>query len=492
MTKTLGGGDAKSKAKKKQQQPSNLQAMHNNNKSGGGGNSSSSGSDSSDSSSSSSDESESDSENESKMPASAAQQQKQNSAAASQQLIGNAVSAANNLGPGSRPNVSTPKLPNNSSNNDAALGNNIKVRNDLMPGGGGGRLSGNTTPNSIGSNSGVMPSFPAANFATAAGGAVSQQPLQAVRPFPPAVSTTPQQSPTQQLLQQAKANVPGPLSHLSTAMNNSNSLDIPSLDSPAAPQKTKAMLKGWTSLAGPTTAGAMGTASLPMPSMTGTVASLPTPVNTSSSIVAHHHPIPAAAAVGPPPEHPSSRSSSSGNGGGGGGSSSSNVSKSQVLQQKASDTFNAFRKAAQEKTERERQLKEQQETVRLKKEAAERERKRQEHERKMEMQEVEMLEQARRSMSIGRASSGGGVTAAGISAILGGPTPPTDNGNGNSSGISPPGMSPGFTSEAERARLERQRAREKEQERRRREAKAGGIDMNMQSDLMAAFEENII
>ena len=52
-------------------------------------------------------------------------------------------------------------------------------------------------------------------------------------------------------------------------------------------------------------------------------------------------------------------------------------------------------------------------------------------------------------------------------------------------------MSPVMT-DAARAQLQRQREREKEQERRRREAKAGGIDMNMQSDLMAAFEENII
>lgn len=66
-----------------------------------------------------------------------------------------------------------------------------------------------------------------------------------------------------------------------------------------------------------------------------------------------------------------------------------------------------------------------------------------------------------------------------------------DNGNGTTTGISPPGMSPVISNDAERARLERQRLREKEQERRRLEAKAGGIDMNMQSDLMAAFEENI-
>uniref|UniRef100_A0A8D8LRN1 Bromodomain-containing protein 2 n=2 Tax=Cacopsylla melanoneura TaxID=428564 RepID=A0A8D8LRN1_9HEMI len=41
------------------------------------------------------------------------------------------------------------------------------------------------------------------------------------------------------------------------------------------------------------------------------------------------------------------------------------------------------------------------------------------------------------------------------------------------------------------AERERQRAREREQERRRREAMASQIDMNMQSDLMAAFEETL-
>jgi hypothetical protein len=462
VTKTLGGGDAKNKSKKKQQQQqqssTSLQSMHNNNKSGGGGNSSSSGSDSSDSSSSSSEESDSESEPETKP------------AAAPQNSVPPASVSSNNM---PRQNPSTPKLPANNSlppTNDSALGNNIKVRNDLMPGGGGGRMSGDTTPNSMTG----MPPFNPSNFSA---GVISQPPMQAVRPFPPSVVTTPQQSPTELLQQQqqqmaaaaAKLNAPG-LAHLSVPMN---SADIPSIDSPAAPQKTKAMLKGWSSLAGPGSTGTMG-GGIPVPSMTAPVSSMPIPVTP-------HHPVPAVAA-GPPPEH-SSRSGSGGNGGGGGGSS--NVNKSQILQQKASDTFNAFRKAAQEKTERERQLKEQQETVRLKKEAAERERKRQEHERKRELQDEEMLEQARRSMQIVRTGSG---APAAPGPVLPGLVAAMDNGNGNSSGISPSGMSPVMT---DAARV-RQREREKEQERRRREAKAGGIDMNMQSDLMAAFEENII
>ncbi len=75
------------------------------------------------------------------------------------------------------------------------------------------------------------------------------------------------------------------------------------------------------------------------------------------------------------------------------------ISQTNVLQQKTSDTFAAFRKAAQEKQDRARQLKEQQEVVRAKKEAAERERQRMENERRKEREEEEMLEMARKSMS---------------------------------------------------------------------------------------------
>lgn len=442
VTKTLGGGEGKTSKGKKKQQQQQQQQTHNNSK---GGNSSSSGSDSSDSSSSSSEESDSDSEPETK--------QDQNS-------------APNNL---PKPNSGAPKISNNSGsshqqlskqqqqqphNESSMLGNNLKVRNDLMP---GGPMGGETTPNSLllhqqqQQQQQYQPqNFPAGNLTQP-----PQQP-QPVRQFNPSVVTTPQQSPTQLLQQQqhlAKMNAQGPLSHMSTASNSSNN-EISSVDSPAGPQKTKAMLKGWSSLAGPGSAGTMG-AGGPVPSMTGPV--MPMQVNPA------HHGMPAA--VGPTPDHLNRMSS--------------NVNKSQMLQQKASDTFNAFRKAAQEKTERERQLKEQQETVRRSKEAAERERKRQETERKREQAEEDMLEQVRRSMQMGRP----GIPPNAIAAM--------DNGNGTSSGISPSGMSPVMT-DAARAQLQRQREREKEQERRRREAKAGGIDMNMQSDLMAAFEENII
>merc|ERR1712045_743273 len=63
-----------------------------------------------------------------------------------------------------------------------------------------------------------------------------------------------------------------------------------------------------------------------------------------------------------------------------------------------SDTFKAFQKAAQEKEQRERTLKEQNDLARQKKEQAERERKRVEHEKRKEREEEEMLEQARRAM----------------------------------------------------------------------------------------------
>merc|ERR1719415_66692 len=65
-----------------------------------------------------------------------------------------------------------------------------------------------------------------------------------------------------------------------------------------------------------------------------------------------------------------------------------------------SDTFKAFQKAAQEKEQRERTLKEQNDLARQKKEQAERERKRIEHERRKEREEEEALEQARRAMMI--------------------------------------------------------------------------------------------
>jgi len=47
-------------------------------------------------------------------------------------------------------------------------------------------------------------------------------------------------------------------------------------------------------------------------------------------------------------------------------------------------------------------------------------------------------------------------------------------------------------SPADMEKSEREKQRMKEQERRRREARAGQIDMNLQSELLAAFEENVL
>ena len=220
----------------------------------------------------------------------------------------------------------------------------------------------------------------------------------------------------------------------------------------AASTKTKAALKGWSSLGG----GAGGEPPSPMLAATASMT-------------------------------------------GAAGAAANAASKSNVLQQKTSDTFAAFRKAAKEKQDRAQQLKEQQELVRSKKEAAERERQRLESEKRKEREEEEMLEMARKSMELSQkastelpaaAAAGQKKTSPGPAAVQPpqpSPKPPEDlstGGGGGGGGDS--------TSAAEQARMERERQRQREQERRRREAKANQIDMNMQSDLMAAFEENII
>merc|ERR1711953_1215806 len=83
---------------------------------------------------------------------------------------------------------------------------------------------------------------------------------------------------------------------------------------------------------------------------------------------------------------------------------SSSSKSAQERQLKASDTFNAFKKAAQEKADRERVLQEQQESQRMKKLNEERQRKQEENERRREKEEEEALEQARRAMMIGAKS----------------------------------------------------------------------------------------
>ena len=155
-----------------------------------------------------------------------------------------------------------------------------------------------------------------------------------------------------------------------------------------------------------------------------------------------------------------------------------------------SDTFKAFQKAAQEKEQRERTLKEQNDLARQKKEQAERERKRMEHEKRKEREEEEMLEQARRAMmmhtnkdSVSNANSTPDTIVTNKVPI--GPPSGGSLQGGHDSPVND-------DSSADRARQQREQLRREEQERRRREANANRIDMNRQSDLMAAFEENII
>ncbi|XP_066999162.2 bromodomain-containing protein 2 isoform X2 [Anabrus simplex] len=133
------------------------------------------------------------------------------------------------------------------------------------------------------------------------------------------------------------------------------------------------------------------------------------------------------------------------------------------------DSFHAFKKQAKEKLDRQRALIEQQEQRRHQKEQAERERVRLENERRREKEEEEALEKARKAHQEQQQQSRQEDAKS---------TPPAEN--------SSPSQQVQDKSGGER---ERQRLRE--QERRRREALAGQIDMNMQSDLMAAFEESL-
>lgn len=141
----------------------------------------------------------------------------------------------------------------------------------------------------------------------------------------------------------------------------------------------------------------------------------------------------------------------------------------------AQDSFQAFKKQAKEKQDRQRALLEQQEMRRQQKEQAERERLRQENERRREREEEDALDKVRKTVGD---QQGNVMTATSraeeVKAIV-----DTDS------------SSPSHSSNQDKAAAERERQRLREQERRRREAMAGQIDMNMQSDLMAAFEESL-
>ncbi|KAG8264028.1 hypothetical protein J6590_019372 [Homalodisca vitripennis] len=128
------------------------------------------------------------------------------------------------------------------------------------------------------------------------------------------------------------------------------------------------------------------------------------------------------------------------------------------------DQFQAFKKQAKEKIQKQRALIEQQEMRRHQKEQAERERLRLENERRREKEEEEALEKARKAAAEQTRVEEIKVVS-------------------QDESCSP--------SQVEKSAAERERQRLREQERRRREAMASQIDMNMQSDLMAAFEESL-
>jgi bromodomain-containing protein 4 len=165
-----------------------------------------------------------------------------------------------------------------------------------------------------------------------------------------------------------------------------------------------------------------------------------------------------------------------------------------------SDTFDAFRKAAKEKADRERGLKEQQELARQQKERSERERRRQEQERRKEKEEEDGLEQARIALSgPARPAPAPVLLPAPVSSpprqpVVAPPPIPQPSPTPAPLTVTPPTTSPVAVvpSPADQARMERERQRQREQDRRRREAQQNQIDMNRQSDMMAAFEENII
>ncbi|XP_034951015.1 homeotic protein female sterile-like isoform X2 [Chelonus insularis] len=138
----------------------------------------------------------------------------------------------------------------------------------------------------------------------------------------------------------------------------------------------------------------------------------------------------------------------------------------------ARDSFQAFKKQAKEKQDRQRALMEQQEMRRQQKEQ---ERLRQENERKKEREEEDALEKMMKTVSD---QQGPAITATTRAEEIRVSTE-TDS------------SSPSHSSSQDRAAAERERQRQREQERRRREAMANKIDMNLQSDLMAAFEETL-
>ncbi|KAK9707917.1 Bromodomain extra-terminal - transcription regulation [Popillia japonica] len=148
-------------------------------------------------------------------------------------------------------------------------------------------------------------------------------------------------------------------------------------------------------------------------------------------------------------------------------SASNNNSKQQVM-----DSFKVFQNKAKEKADREKQRLENLELKRQQKEQAEKERLRVENEKRREKEEEDALEKARKAV----AEHNQNLSSTRVEELRSSP------GDGS---ISPGSQSSGSD------RIDRDRQRLREQERRKREALANQIDMNMQSDLMAAFEGSL-
>ncbi|XP_041761795.1 homeotic protein female sterile-like isoform X4 [Anopheles merus] len=130
------------------------------------------------------------------------------------------------------------------------------------------------------------------------------------------------------------------------------------------------------------------------------------------------------------------------------------------------DSFQAFRNKAKEKFDRMQQ----QELKRSQKEQAEKELKRQQEQQKIKQEEI----------NNGRKLPIEPVQPRVVEEIKTSPQ-----------GSPSPGGTPTTPHALDRSAAKRAELRRLEQERRRREAMAGQIDMNMQSDLMAAFEESL-
>ncbi|XP_050524118.1 bromodomain-containing protein 3-like isoform X2 [Daktulosphaira vitifoliae] len=143
-----------------------------------------------------------------------------------------------------------------------------------------------------------------------------------------------------------------------------------------------------------------------------------------------------------------------------------NQATAATIKPSTADSFQQFKKQAKENAKKQRALIEQQEMRRHQKEQAEKERIRIENEKRREKEEEEALEKARKIVAEQQSSRLDEVKT----------TSNTDDSSSPSQ---------------DRGAEGRERQRLKEQERRRREAMVNQIDMNRQSDLMAAFEQTL-